>query len=76
MKTTKPSSSERSVYDLAYWSNVSDVVLVIHSKDGSKEKIPDHKFILIVGSDYFKNMFMGDLANDSKEQDIHEEQPI
>ena len=56
---------------------LSDVVLIVHSKDGSKtERIPAHKLILISGSDCFKAMFTGDLATVSKEQDIHEVEPI
>ena len=55
----------------------SDLVLVVHSKDGSNtEIIPAHKLILMTGSDCFKSMFTGNIANESNEQDIHGVEPI
>ena len=55
---------------------LSVVILVVHSKDGSQEIIPAHKFLLETRSDCFKSMFAGGLSNNSKEQDIHGVEPI
>ena len=61
---------------LLFNEQLSDVDFVVHLKDGSEARIPAHKCILITGLDYFRNLLTGGLANDTKELDIGQVEPI